>query len=94
MILNYNIDATVLVPLVPRGTELDVTEYGALVSLVGFRFLDTQLFGIPVPFHRNFDEINLRFYVRRRVDGEWRRGVVFIKEIVPRRAVAAPSKRL
>lgn len=92
MILNYNIDATVLVPLVPRGTELDVTEYGALVSLVGFRFLDTRLFGIPVPFHRNFDEINLRFYVRRRVDGEWRRGVVFIKEIVPRRAVAAAAR--
>ncbi len=94
MILNYNIDATVLAPLVPRGTELDVTEYGALVSLVGFRFLNTRLLGIRVPFHRNFDEINLRFYVRRRVDGQWRRGVVFIKEMVPRRAIAALARWL
>ncbi len=90
--LNYNIDASILTPLVPSGTELDVTDHGALVSLVGFRFLDTRLFGIPVPFHRNFDEINLRFSVRRRVDGEWRRGVVFIKEIVPRRAIAAAAR--
>lgn len=92
LMLNYNIDAAVLTPLVPRGTELDVTDYGALVSLVGFRFLNTRLLRIPVPLHRNFDEINLRFYVRRRVDGQWRRGVVFIKEIVARRAVAAVAR--
>ncbi len=90
--LNYNIDAAILKPRVPRGTELDVTDYGALVSLVGFRFLNTRLLGVPVPFHRNFDEINLRFYVRRRVDGQWRRGVVFIKEIVRSVAVAAVAR--
>ena len=90
--LNYNIDVSVLTPLVPRGTELDIGDYGALVSVVGFRFLSTRLLRIPVPFHGNFDEINLRFYVRRRVDGQWRRGVVFIKEIVPRRAVAAVAR--
>ena len=41
--LNYNIDAAILKPRVPRGTELDITDYGALVSLVGFRFLNTRL---------------------------------------------------
>ena len=90
--LNYNIDASILTPLVPSGTELDVTDHGVLVSLVGFRFLNTRLLGIPVPFHRNFDEINLRFYVRRRVDGQWRRGVVFVKEIVRSPAVAAVAR--
>ena len=58
------------------------------MSMVGFMFLDTKLKGIPVPFHRHFEEVNLRFYVRRVVDGELRRGVVFIKELVPRRALA------
>lgn len=37
------------------------------------------------------ERAQLRFYVRRRVDGEWRRGVMFIKEIVPRRAIAAAA---
>ena len=90
--LNYDIDAAILTPLVPSGTELDVTDHGALVSMVGFQFLNTRLLGIPVPFHGNFDEIDLRFYVRRRVEGQWRRGVVFIKEIVRKRAIAAVAR--
>lgn len=92
LMLNYDIDAAILKPRVPCGTELDVTDDSALVSLVGFRCLNTRLLGVPVPFHRNFDEINLRFYVRRRVDGQWRRGVVFIKEIVQSLAVAAVAR--
>ena len=56
--------------------------------MVGFRFLDTRLLGIPIPFHRDFSEVNLRFYTRRLVEGEWRRGVTFIRELVPRRAIA------
>jgi uncharacterized protein YqjF (DUF2071 family) len=59
---------------------------------VGFRFLSTKILGVRFPFYRNFDEVNLRFYVRRRVDGEVRRGVVFIQEIVPRRAIAAVAR--
>jgi uncharacterized protein YqjF (DUF2071 family) len=90
VMLNYQVDAALLRAHVPRGTELDAFEGQILVSAVGFRFLRTRIFGaVPVPFHSNFDEVNLRFYVRRRDDGgEIRRGVVFIREIVPKRAVA------
>ena len=84
VMLNYAVDRVVLEPLLPRGVELDLWEGGALVSMVGFLFRDCRVLGVPVPFHRNFEEVNLRFYVRRRVDGEWRRGVVFVREIVPR----------
>ena len=80
--LNFEIAPAVLRPLVPRGTELDTFAGRALVSVVGFRFLDTRVRGVPVPLHRNFDEVNLRFYVRR---AEWR---VFVRELVPRRAIA------
>ena len=87
--LNYEVPASLLEALVPRGTVLDLWEDRALVSVVGFRFLRTRLLGIPIPFHRNFDEVNLRFYVRRELpDDEVRRGVVFIKELVPRRFIA------
>ena len=89
VMLNYEIDRALVAAHVPRGTELDSFQGKVFVSLVGFRFLRTKLFGFtPLPFHTNFDEVNLRFYVRRRDGGEERRGVVFIREIVPRFAVA------
>ena len=87
-LLNYEIDPDLLRPYVPRGTVLDLWDERCFVSVVGFRFLNTRLMGVPIPFHDNFLEVNLRFYVRREVEGEVRRGVVFIKEIVPRRAIA------
>ena len=62
------------------------------ISLVGFRFLNTRVWNIAFPFHRNFEEVNLRFYVRRKAGNECRRGVVFIKEIVPRRGIAWAAK--
>ena len=65
-----------------------------LVSLVGFRFEDTRLAGVPIPGHRRFDEVNLRFYAARRRDGTLRRAVVFIRELVPRRAIAAVARWL
>jgi len=78
---------------VPPGTELDFFEGRTFISVVGFRFLRTKLFGIAsLPFHANFDEINLRFYVRREMGGSVRRGVVFIREIVPRAAVAIVAR--
>lgn len=86
--LNYEVDPTILADLVPLGTELDDWEGRTLVSLVGFRFVGARFLGLPVPFHQNFEEVNLRFYVRRRTAVRVRRGVVFIKEIVARRAVA------
>jgi len=86
--LNYEVDPGLLRSFVPAGTELDRWNGKVFASLVGFRFLKTRIFGFTIPFHANFDEVNLRFYVRRRVGDEVRRGVVFVKEIVPRRAIA------
>ena len=85
---NYEVDPSLLLSRIPHGTELDLHEGRCFVSLVGFMFLHTRVLGIPVPFHVNFEEVNLRFYVKREVSGEHRRGVVFIKEIVPRSAIA------
>ena len=92
VMLNYEVDPALLRPLVPAGTSLDLWQGRALVSVVGFRFLGTKVLGAAIPGHRNFDEVNLRFYVRREVDGEVRRGVVFIRELVPRMAVAAVAR--
>ena len=86
--LNYEVDAKILAPFVPAGTELDAWNGNFFVSVVGFRFLHTRVWGIPVPCHRNFEEVNLRFYTRRNSSAGWRRGVVFIKELVPRPAIA------
>ena len=94
VLLNYPCPAALLAPLVPAGTALDAWEGRTLVSLVGFRFEDTRLAGWPIPFHRSFDEVNLRFYVRRVTpDGEVRRAVVFIRELVPRWAIASVARR-
>jgi uncharacterized protein YqjF (DUF2071 family) len=90
--LNYAVDPQVLLPRVPAGTELDFFDGQTFVSLVGFRFLNTRVRGIPVPFHRDFDEVNLRFYVKRREDPRLKRGVVFIQEIVPRRAISLVAR--
>jgi uncharacterized protein YqjF (DUF2071 family) len=86
--LNYAVDPALLRASVPAGTELDSFEGKTYVSLVGFRFLRTRVRGIWFPFHSDFDEVNLRFYVRC---GD-RRGVVFIREIVPRYAIAAVAR--
>ncbi|GAA0732851.1 DUF2071 domain-containing protein [Aquimarina litoralis] len=84
---NYVIDKNVLVKYLPAGTELDIWNGNCYVSLVGFMFVKTKLLGIKIPYHVNFEEVNLRFYVKRFENGEWKRGVVFIKEIVPKRAL-------
>lgn len=94
LLINYRCPADLLEPLVPKGTELDPWDGHALVSLVGFRFVDTRVKGCVIPWHRTFEEVNLRFYVRREVDGEVRRGVVFVRELVPRRAIATVAKVL
>lgn len=91
--LNFEIDPPVLEGRVPRGTELDLWHGRALVSVVGFRFERTRALGLPVPWWGSFAEVNLRFYVRRLADDGVRRGVVFVKEIVPYRAIAATARR-
>lgn len=91
--LNYRCPPALLEPLVPRGTVLDAWHGQTLVSLVGFLFTDTRLMGVPVPGHRTFEEVNLRFYVSRTTpEGERRRAVVFIRELVPRAAIAAVAR--
>ncbi len=93
VMLNYEVDPAILRRYVPHGVELDTFEGRTFVSLVGFQFLRTKLYGfLAVPFHSNFDEVNLRFYVRRREVDETRRGVVFIRELVPRMAIARVAR--
>lgn len=84
---NYAIDKNILTKYLPPFTELDEFEGKCFVSLVGFMFLNTKLLGVKVPFHSSFEEVNLRFYVRYNDNGEWKRGAVFIKEIVPKPAI-------
>jgi uncharacterized protein YqjF (DUF2071 family) len=84
---NYAVDPGLLQKFLPAKTELDLWNNTCYVSLVGFMFLNTRLRGIKIPFHVNFEEVNLRFYVRYKHEQEWRRGVVFIKEIVPKPAL-------
>jgi uncharacterized protein len=85
--VNYAIDPKILTNYIPNQVELDLWNNICYVSLVGFMFLDTKIKGIKIPFHRDFEEVNLRFYVRYNNKGEWKRGVVFIKEIVPKPAL-------
>jgi uncharacterized protein len=93
VMLNYDVDRAALAPLVPAGTTLDLWQGRALASVVGFRFTETRLYGVPIPFHRDFEEVNLRFYVRHEPpDGGVRRGVVFVRELVPRVAIASLAR--
>jgi hypothetical protein len=94
ILANYAVEPALLLPYLPAGTELDFWENTCYVSMVGFLFLNTRVLGIPIPFHRDFEEVNLRFYVRRFDGDQWRRGVVFIKEIVPRHAITLVANTL
>ena len=84
---NYEVDQKILQKYLPPFTELDDWQGKYYVSLVGFMFMDTKLKGFGIPFHINFEEVNLRFYVKYNENGTWKRGVVFIKEIVPKPAI-------
>jgi uncharacterized protein YqjF (DUF2071 family) len=86
-IVSYSIDPVLLKPYLPYKTELDFWRDKCYVSLVGFCFINTKLKGISIPFHTDFEEINLRFYVRYWDGFFWKRGVTFIKEIVSKSAL-------
>ena len=88
LMLNYAVHPSLLERFVPAGTELDEFEGRTFVSLVGFGFNRTRICGLPVPFNQAFEEVNLRFYVKR----SSKRGVVFIRELVPKFAVAAIAR--
>lgn len=91
---NYIVDPKVFEPYLPYKTELDLWNGNCYVSLVGFMFKNTRVLGLKFPFHVNFEEVNLRFYVKYKHHNEWRRGVVFIKEIVPRMAITLVANTL
>lgn len=94
LMLNFTVHPALLAPHVPRGTRLDSQDGCTYVSLVAFQFLGTRVLGVGIPLHRNFEELNLRFYVRRELPMEVRRGVVFLKEVVPRLAIALIARAL
>ncbi len=91
---NYAVSPEVLKPYLPQGVELDFHDGKVYVSLVGFMFKETSLFKIPIPFFGTFEEINLRFYVKRMEEGTEKRGVVFINESVPYKSVAWLANKL
>lgn len=88
ILANYVVDEDLLYKYVPFGTELDLWKGKCYVSLVGIMFQNTKVLRLKIPFHVNFEEVNLRFYVKHFDKGEWKRGVVFIKEIVPKSAIS------
>lgn len=91
---NYCVDPMVLQSAIPAGTELDFFQGQALCSVVGFLFRDTRIHGLSIPGYRDFEEVNLRFYVRKQTPEGWRRGVVFIRELVGKRAIATVARWL
>lgn len=91
---NYVVEPRLLAPFVPYHTKLDQWQGKTYVSLVGFLFKNTRMLGLKIPFHVNFEEVNLRFYVKYKDQGEWKRGVVFIKEIVPKPALTFVANTL
>jgi uncharacterized protein YqjF (DUF2071 family) len=94
LMVNFAVEPGLLDPHVPAGTCLDAHGGITYVSLVAFRFIDTRVFGLTIPGHHTFEEMNLRFYVRHERSTELRRGVVFLKELVPRRAIATIARAL
>lgn len=94
LMANFETDAAVLHNYIPHGTELDAWNGKHYVSVVGFMFQDTRVLGLSIPFHKNFEEVNLRFYVRYRHADGWRRGVVFVKEFVPKRMITMVANAL
>lgn len=97
LMLNWRVDPAQLAPFVPAGTTLDTSEGAHWVSVVAFLMRDTRVKGLPIPFHQDFEEVNLRFYVRRDVpdptrEAAYRRGVVFVRELVPKPAIAAVAR--
>lgn len=91
---NYVIDPKILEPYLPPKTELDYFNGVCYVSVIGFMFEKTKILGLSFPFHVNFEEVNLRFYVRVKDGNRWKRGAVFIKEIVPKMAITLVANTL
>jgi uncharacterized protein YqjF (DUF2071 family) len=94
LMVNYTLPSSVLLPYLPAHTELDLIDGQAIASMVGFMFTDVRIKGLRIPFHDHFEEVNLRFYVKHKTNDGWRRGVVFISEIVPKPAITFVANTL
>jgi uncharacterized protein YqjF (DUF2071 family) len=94
LMLNYQVDPEILKPYLPPATVLDLWQGKALVSMVGFLFKNTRVFGVKWPLHINFEEVNLRFYVRYFDGKDWKRGAVFISELVPKPIISIIANKL
>jgi hypothetical protein len=81
--MTYAVSPELLLPHVPAGVTLDCIDGKAFVGLVPFSFENVTMNRLRIPFHQSFPEINLRFYVKHRLG----RGVVFLRECAPKRAV-------
>ncbi len=95
VLLNYGADPSLLTPWLPPHTELDFHNKVTYLSLVGLQSFALKVYGLPFPLYREHAQVNLRFYVRRRVGGtRWRHGVVFINQIIPHRFIAWGVRRI
>ncbi|MGI9471039.1 MAG: YqjF family protein [Rubripirellula sp.] len=94
LMINWKIPEQRIASWVPKGCDVDTFQGNTYASLVAFQFRNTRVLGVPVPGHRNFEEVNLRLYVKRETAEETRRGVVFVREIVPRRLIAWVARTL
>jgi hypothetical protein len=92
LVLNFPVPVDVLARIAPPGTEPDTFDGQAYLSVLGFMFRDARFFGLGLPWHRRFEEVNLRYYVRRETEHGTRRGVVFVREIAPRPLIAATAR--
>ena len=92
LILSWPVDAGLLQPYLPLGLEIDRFDGDAYISAVGLTVANSRVAGIPVG-PRRYPQVNCRFYVRRTLpDGGQRPGVVFIRQIVPYRAIALAAR--
>ena len=94
LFINYEIEPKLLQEYLPKGTELDLWNNKCYISLIGFMFEEVKVLGFKIPFHTHFEEVNLRFYVKRLENKIWKRGVVFVKEIVPKHAITLVANTL
>ena len=86
--VNFQIDPKVLAPRIPKGLELDFYKGETYVSLVAMMLRDVRVWGIPIHIATGFEELNMRFYVRRKDGDGYQRGACFIKDYVSSGAAA------
>ena len=94
IVFNFKVPEKLLLPYLPEGTQIDTFKGECYLSLIGYLSLNTKIAGVPIMLKRDFEGLGLRFYVKRRLGRKVRRGVVYIKEVVPKKVVAASKRKL